>query len=971
MVRHAGLIKKLTDLHPLSSEFHFGLHLDSEGHWTEPDLAEFCVQEIIALKIRALVDSAAVLLLFLRRRGLCAHFVPAILASPDLNPRMREILSGVPPRSEGWISWVTPTLSVLMDAVNRTSENFVARLIDAFDEGENHKKFLFSRNVADLTLSSRHQTAVARRLAEDGLRDNRKRWFHLWNQLAFDGGPWEAAVISDLHVRKWKRDGVLCCTGIPVKVKPNGSFDDHFYASLCRDAGSNRRADAILEQLRESRPEVREVPPLLQLSSDSTKPQNVSRELSDLQPIRGFQAVYIKPDAEKPCQFQIFERHFQLIFEQSKQTKLLPATSVHKILYRGILHRPIGIEIFVKNSRSFLLAFSEVSAFEVLHGIASLRSWNLVLVQTEPSKPFFKSLKLTERWVAREISTFDYLLWLNHCSGRSFNDARMYPVFPWVLRDYESPVLDLSSPATFRDLSRPMGALDPARLLQLKTRCVPPDSDRGRYLYSAGYSSPLCVFIWLVRVEPYTSMHIKAQSGKFDVPARLFTSVGGAYDLASTTVGDYRELIPEFFYDYLFLLNTNRFNLGELRGEALNDVELPPWAHGNPIEFVYVHRKALESERVSDAIHQWIDLIWGFRQTGPAAVDADNVFNALLYENVWNLAYRSLQDLAKEIEATLDSCGQIPQQLFTDPHPPRSSAPRARVFESTTVLYTGLGALNLIDVVSNVLLCQSGSELMSIGVHFNSLKQPFVNTRIWPVRLPPFKRLAALAKRKVCALLHTGELAIVRPTDIRAATIDLATGLSGQDDLICLATTGTSITVCRDLEVLHIFPSFRDEIVCSAVSAAFDLVVVGARKSALFIISPSHRSMTRVIDLAGKNPVFVTITSGWGFIVVYAEQLGNGFIELFTVNGDFIRSVKVGFAVSCWSTWTSTDGFDYLIVAPESGALRVCEVFYLAFHLLPEMCSGARAVFYSVQLGVVFVNQPDGQILMIPYSVTF
>ena len=32
--------------------------------------------------------------------------------------------------------------------------------------------------------------------------------------------------------------------------------------------------------------------------------------------------------------------------------------------------------------------------------------------------------------------------------------AQQYPVFPWVIADYSSPVLDLHNPATFRDLSK-------------------------------------------------------------------------------------------------------------------------------------------------------------------------------------------------------------------------------------------------------------------------------------------------------------------------------------------------------------------------------------------------------------------------------------------------------------------------------------------------------------------------------------
>ena len=35
---------------------------------------------------------------------------------------------------------------------------------------------------------------------------------------------------------------------------------------------------------------------------------------------------------------------------------------------------------------------------------------------------------------------------------------------PWVVADYSSEVLDLEDPATFRDLAKPIGALEPSRL---------------------------------------------------------------------------------------------------------------------------------------------------------------------------------------------------------------------------------------------------------------------------------------------------------------------------------------------------------------------------------------------------------------------------------------------------------------------------------------------------------------------------
>ncbi|KAJ1384145.1 hypothetical protein B484DRAFT_410900, partial [Ochromonadaceae sp. CCMP2298] len=54
--------------------------------------------------------------------------------------------------------------------------------------------------------------------------------------------------------------------------------------------------------------------------------------------------------------------------------------------------------------------------------------------------------KVQERWVAGKMSNFDYLMALNTLAGRSYNDLCQYPVFPWVLSDYESPTIDLQNP---------------------------------------------------------------------------------------------------------------------------------------------------------------------------------------------------------------------------------------------------------------------------------------------------------------------------------------------------------------------------------------------------------------------------------------------------------------------------------------------------------------------------------------------
>ena len=66
----------------------------------------------------------------------------------------------------------------------------------------------------------------------------------------------------------------------------------------------------------------------------------------------------------------------------------------------------------------------------------------------------------TYKWCQGEISNFDYLQLLNTYAQRSTLDLTQYPVFPWIIKDYDSEALDLADTNTYRDLSKPIGALN-------------------------------------------------------------------------------------------------------------------------------------------------------------------------------------------------------------------------------------------------------------------------------------------------------------------------------------------------------------------------------------------------------------------------------------------------------------------------------------------------------------------------------
>uniref|UniRef100_A0A8C2WJA7 WDFY family member 4 n=1 Tax=Cyclopterus lumpus TaxID=8103 RepID=A0A8C2WJA7_CYCLU len=275
-----------------------------------------------------------------------------------------------------------------------------------------------------------------------------------------------------------------------------------------------------------------------------------------------------------------------------------------------------------------------------------------------------------------EISNFEYLMHLNTISGRTYNDLMQYPVFPWVLADYQSEALDLSNPSTFRDLSKPMGAQTEKRRQVFMQRYeeveIIEENLTAQCHYCTHYSSAIIVSSFLVRMEPF-SHTFQALQGGFDIPERMFYSVKKEWESASRdNTGDVRELIPEFFYLSDFLLNSNHIQLGAMEdGTTLGDVELPLWAKGDPQEFIRIHREALESDYVSAHLHLWIDLIFGYQQQGPAAVESVNTFHPYFY------AKRGRQDgkdplIKSTILGYVSNFGQVPKQLFTKPHPPRS-----------------------------------------------------------------------------------------------------------------------------------------------------------------------------------------------------------------------------------------------------------------------------------------------------------
>ncbi|XP_074391431.1 neurobeachin isoform X5 [Zonotrichia albicollis] len=357
-------------------------------------------------------------------------------------------------------------------------------------------------------------------------------------------------------------------------------------------------------------------------------------------------------------------------------------SEIRAVFSRRYLLQNTALEVFMANRTSVMFNFpDQATVKKVVYSLPRVgvgTSYGLPQarrISLATPRQLYKSSNMTQRWQRREISNFEYLMFLNTIAGRTYNDLNQYPVFPWVLTNYESEELDLTLPGNFRDLSKPIGALNPKRAVFYAERYETWEDDQTPpYHYNTHYSTSTSTLAWLVRIEPFTTFFLNANDGKFDHPDRTFSSVARSWRNSQRDTSDVKELIPEFYYLPEMFVNSNGYNLGVREDDiVVNDVDLPPWAK-KPEDFVRINRMALESEFVSCQLHQWIDLIFGYKQRGPEAVRALNVFHYLTYEGSVNLDSITDPVLREAMEAQIQNFGQTPSQLLIEPHPPRSSA---------------------------------------------------------------------------------------------------------------------------------------------------------------------------------------------------------------------------------------------------------------------------------------------------------
>ena len=382
---------------------------------------------------------------------------------------------------------------------------------------------------------------------------------------------------------------------------------------------------------------------------------------------------------------------------------IIRINDIEEIITRRFLYDYRAFEIFLKNGKSYYFNLYKPEILELFFSKMNKYKEMDNRIISNPKK-CFNERNYYNNWVDDNISTYQYLLYINKFSSRSYNDINQYPIFPWIFRE-----LALGSHKgketlpKFRDLEYPISLLGNSKEGENSGE----DLEDARLFFDASleenrkhpshfrlhYSTSGYILSFMVRISPYTEEQIRFQNNQFDSPSRQLNSIDEILTILSNS-HDNRELIPEYFTTEEFYLNMNYIYFGfRLNDKILiNDVKPQDKYFKSIAQYVYYNRLVLNIRfTLNDLnkpwfdkelkINSWIDLIFGVKQWSDKPKRNDlNLFGKYSYKQYINFDKKmekyklnKLNDdeiigKIKKKKLQIINFGQCPEVLFNKAH---------------------------------------------------------------------------------------------------------------------------------------------------------------------------------------------------------------------------------------------------------------------------------------------------------------
>ena len=393
------------------------------------------------------------------------------------------------------------------------------------------------------------------------------------------------------------------------------------------------------------------------------------------------------------------------IFGNSKRFKrekivIILFEEIDEIIERRFLLMWQGIEIFLKSGKSYFFNFLSKDKKEQILDIfkSNEKTKNKILIK-DYFEPIIK--KLIKEWKDEQITTYEYLLFLNKYATRTYNDVNQYPVFPWLIKKFINEKGSTKAKPITRDFRYQMSAQTEESKEDALNRYIDGESDSQDFPvhYGNHYSTSAYVYFYLMREEPFTNLLIKLQGNRQESPDRMFYSMTDTLVILDSG-HDNRECIPDLVCKTEQFINLNCVNFGiKSSGIRIDDFNIFIYDEENPfdqnillnhnnysvsdyVNFIIKQNYILNSKDIANEITYWFDIIFGVGQLPEKNMrNCLNIFNKESYEQKTNL-YAILEELKKEnndlkdiiyqLDNKIDlmiSFGQTPFQILNEKHP--------------------------------------------------------------------------------------------------------------------------------------------------------------------------------------------------------------------------------------------------------------------------------------------------------------
>jgi hypothetical protein len=347
------------------------------------------------------------------------------------------------------------------------------------------------------------------------------------------------------------------------------------------------------------------------------------------------------------------------------------------------LHQQQSLEANFRSGHSFVLVAENQSQFQELKllfddsldaNFARFPPSSHLLSPFNSARLLHCSVKeLSKQWSDGSLDNFTYLCLLNRLGGRSVVDFSQYFVFPWTIVDFFTPDLAEVPDDRYRNLSLPMGQIGGKRIQRFDS--IFEESGR-EYFYGTHYMHLGVVLFYLVRLDPFRRFSVYFHHG-WDHPNRVFFDLWEAWTSASAfSPVDVKEIIPQLVCLPEFFMGVGDLPFTHtLDGRPVSKVTLPQWST-SPRDFVFKMRQIFEGDLVSHHLHNWIDLIFGYKSRGDAAAEAKNLYHKFCYASVDRVATFNDPLEREAYMSRIINFGQCAQMLFKSPHVARSRSVR-------------------------------------------------------------------------------------------------------------------------------------------------------------------------------------------------------------------------------------------------------------------------------------------------------